>query len=525
MVRGYWCPVLHAHLPFVRHPEHDDFLEEDWLYEGLTETYVPLLALLDRLAADGVEFRLTLTLSPTLVAMLRDELLVSRYRRHLDRLRALAERERQRTARQGAALAASARLYAETFRNVQEVFESYGGDVLRGFARHAASGRLEILASAATHACLPLLDTVPPAVRAQVRVGVDHHARHLGRPSGFWLPECAYAPGHDAGLREAGIRYSFVDGHGLMDADPSPTAGRRAPIVSPGGVVFFGRDPESSRQIWSAEVGYPGDPLYREFYRDIGWELPLPRLGEAVPGRRRKNVGVKYHRVTGKVPLNAKQLYDPAPARARAAEHAAHFVAERCRQVAREASGLDHPSLVVSAFDAELFGHWWFEGLTFLEEVFRLLSAQECVQPVTPLEYLDRHPDCEVAEPAASSWGAEGYVDVWLDPSNDWMYPELETAAERMVELARRYPRPDELQGRALRQAARELLLAQSSDWAFLIKTGTAVDYASRRFLDHIDRFARLHDALREGGLAEDRLREIERQDNLFPDLDYRVYR
>jgi 1,4-alpha-glucan branching enzyme len=524
---GYWCPVLHAHLPYVRHPEHPHFLEESWLFEAVTETYVPLAAMLDRLRDDGVEYRLTLTLSPTLLSMLRDPLLIARYHQHLDRLVEVAAREVERTAREAPRFAPVARLYRELYADTRARFrDRYRSDVVSALARHRDQGRLEILSSAATHAVLPLLDAVPQAVRAQVRIGVECSRQELGQsPPGFWLPECAYAPGQETHLAEAGVRFSFLEEHGVTHAHPRPAHGARAPILSPGGVVFFGRDRESSHQVWSAEAGYPGDPDYREFYRDAGFDLPLAELRELAPGGIRRAVGLKYHRVTGKVDLAAKAPYVPDVARARAREHAAHFVQGRQAQVRGHAAAMERPPLVVSPYDAELFGHWWFEGPAFLEEVFRRLDAQEVVRPVTPLEYLDRHPDCEVAQPPASTWGSHGYSEVWLNPANDWIHPHLDAAAERMVELARQVPDPTPLKERALAQAVRELLLAQASDWPFMMTMGTTVEYAGKRVRDHLARFTSLYQGLTAGGVDPAWLRGLEERDALFPQVDFRVYR
>jgi 1,4-alpha-glucan branching enzyme len=311
----------------------------------------------------------------------------------------------------------------------------------------------------------------------------------------------------------------------VLHAHPRPSAGASAPILSPGGVVFFARDRESSHQVWSADVGYPGDPAYREFYKDAAWELALSELGDLAPGGARRGVGLKYHRVTGRVvDLAEKEPYLPEPAEARARVHAAHFVEARRAQV-RRASGTDRPPLIVSPYDAELFGHWWFEGPVFLEEVFRRLAAQDEVLAVTPLEYLHRHPDCELAQPAPSTWGSRGYAEVWLNPANDWIYPHLDVAAERMVELAGRFPEASDRERRALDQAARELLLAQSSDWPFMLTMGTTVDYARRRLRDHLARFTRLFEGLTGADVDEVDLREMERRDAIFPEIDYRVYR
>jgi 1,4-alpha-glucan branching enzyme len=523
---GYWCPVLHAHLPYVRHPEYPEFLEEDWFFEGLTETYIPLVRVLDGLLRDGADYRLTLTLTPTLLTMMQDELLVSRYHRYLDRLVELSGREKARTRNLDPRLFALAAFYHGDFQDVRRIFrEQYASDIVAAFRKHKEAGKLEIITCGATHGFLPLME-VPEAVRAQVQVAVQHYRSVFGSdPVGIWLPECGYRPGQERHLVDAGLRYTFLEAHGILDADPRPSSGVHAPIVSPGRVFFLGRDQESSRQVWSAESGYPGDPDYREFYKDVGWELPLSALRGMLPGGERKNLGIKYHRVTGKVGLGDKALYERPRAMEKAALHAGHFLDSRMAQVQALRERMGRAPIVVSPYDAELFGHWWYEGPEFLDFLFRKLHYdQDVVKPTTVPEYLEAYPECEVAQPPMSTWGAKGYAEVWLNPGNDWIYPHLEVGAERMVDLARRFTAPTPLERRALNQAARELLLAQASDWAFIMKTGTTVEYAKKRTRDHIARFTYLHRTLIEGGLEEPILREFEERDLIFPLIDYRVY-
>jgi 1,4-alpha-glucan branching enzyme len=192
---------------------------------------------------------------------------------------------------------------------------------------------------------------------------------------------------------------------------------------------------------------------------------------------------------------------------------------------------MDRPPLIVAPFDAELFGHWWFEGVQFLDDLFRQMHFDQkrddpAVEPITVSGYLDRHAKNQVATPSASSWGAKGFNEYWLNESNAWVYRHLHEAAERMVALARRFAAgaPGPIEERALKQCVRELLLAQSSDWAFIMKTGTTVSYATRRTNEAILRFMKLHDELVEGRVDEPYLRALEQKDNLFPDADWRVY-
>jgi 1,4-alpha-glucan branching enzyme len=523
---GYLCLVLHAHLPYVRHPEHDDFLEEDWLYEAITETYIPLLEVLDGLERDGADWRLTLSITPTLAAMLGDPLLQYRYVRHLDNLIALAGKERERT-RWQPHFHRLARMYHERFLRAREVFVSrYGNNLLHGFRRFFEAGKLELIACAATHGFLPLMNGNDNAVRAQVELGAREFARHFGRrPQGMWLPECGYVPGLERVLDDAGIRYFFTDTHGLLCAEPRPRYGVYAPVLCPGtGVAALARDTESSRQVWSATEGYPGDHNYREFYRDVGFDLDYEYLRPHLHRTgTRSYLGIKYYRVTGRT--DDKQVYDRRAALDRAAEHADNFLFNREKQVEWLAGAMDRPALVVAPYDAELFGHWWFEGPEWLDCLLRQIhGGRQTVKTTTVPEHLDRCPKLQPARPAFSSWGDKGYCEVWLEGSNDWIYRHLHEGAERMVELARQYRDSVGLRRRALNQAARELLLGQSSDWAFIMKTGTMVEYARERTRTHVLNFNQLYEQIKKGEIDEPWLSEIERRHNLFPDLDYRVY-
>ncbi|MFZ5861556.1 MAG: glycoside hydrolase family 57 protein [Nitrospirota bacterium] len=519
--RGYLCLLLHAHLPFVRHPEHEHFLEENWYYEAVSDTYLPVLDALERLTDDGVRVRLTMTLSPSLTAMFDDGLLRERMVRYFDQRISLARAEGHRLA-DDAAFGPLAAYYRDRFERSRDAFVNrYHRDLTAAFRGFQDQGSLEIITCGATHGFLPLLNAVPSAARAQVRVAADSYRRAFGRdPRGIWLPECAYTPGFDEVLRDEGIRFFMMESHGLAHAKPRPRFGLHAPVYCASGVAAFARDVESSKQVWSANEGYPGDFAYREYYRDVGFDLPVERLREHLPHLGpRYNTGIKYYRITGRT--DHKEPYVPAQARERAAEHAGNFLFNRGQQIDYLSGGMDRPPLVVAPYDAELFGHWWFEGPIWIELLARKLHFdQDQIEPITPSEYLDRHPTNQVVEPCASSWGHNGYYEVWLNGANDWIYRYLHHAATRMETLAARRPTPGSMEHRAVTQALRELLLAQASDWAFIMKTGTMVPYANKRTTDHLLRFFRLADQLDAGAVDAAWLAEIEARDTCFPHLD-----
>lgn len=529
MKHGYLMMVLHAHLPFVRHPEFPRFLEEMWLFEAISETYIPLLRMLDRLEADGVPVNLCLNISPTLASMLSDETLIERYVGHLDRLIALGEREIERTAGD-AKMNALAHMYLEMYSSVREDFhDRYDRNVTGAFARHAEEGRIELITTFATHPYMPLYQHSEVNAAAQLKVALDTHERFFSTsPSGIWLPECGYYPGLEQLLEQADLRYFFTASHGLLFADERPRNGVYAPVRCPNGVFAFGREMASTEAVWSNTSGYPGNHVYRDFYRDIGHDLPMEYLHDAVdPGGIRANTGYKYWAITGAT--DEKELYDPEAAKRKIDSHSDNFMFKAVRQCRRVSSHIDRDPVIVSPFDAELFGHWWFEGVSWLESLYRRMhradqEGEDCVVPILPSDYLAHYQDAQTLQPAFSSWGNKGYSEVWLDGSNDWIYRHSHKAIERMIDLVERYPDESGLKLRALNQAAREVLLAQASDWPFIMRSGTTVTYAVRRVKEHINNFTHIYDSLSRGVISTEWLTRVEKRNNIFPDIDYRMF-
>ena len=527
MSLGYLALVLHAHLPFVRHPERDYVLEEEWLYEAITETYIPLLQKLEQLQQDGVEFKLTMSLTPPLLAMLKDEYLQDEYNKYLKKLEELIQLEIKHN-QENQHIKYLAEYYEQEFASIRQTWQKYQGNIVTAFKNFQDSNNLDIITCGATHGYLPLMNMYPSAVKAQIQVACEDYEYHFGMaPKGIWLPECAYYEGLEKTIAQAGLRYFVMDAHGIHHARPRPKFGTYAPIITETGVAVFGRDNESSQQVWSADVGYPGDGMYREFYKDLGWETDYDYIRPYImPNGERKNVGIKYHKITSRqTNLTDKALYDPYWAKEKAAEHAGNFLYNRCLQIEHLVDVMGKTPIVVSPYDAELYGHWWYEGPQFLDFVFRKTwFDQETIAMTHLADYLQQHQTHQLALPAQSSWGYQGFHQYWLNETNNWIYPHLHQATEKMIELANRDPE-DELQLRALNQAARELLLAQSSDWAFIMRTGTMVPYAVKRTKNHLLRFKRLSEELLASKIDGAWLNKVEAIDNIFPFIDYRVYR
>ena len=513
MAAGALALVLHAHLPYVRSGEPGS-LEEDWYFQALQECYVPLLRTLEAAHGDpGQRPRLTVGLSPTLLSLMSDDALNRGFLPWL-RLR------RDLLAEAPSALRDPAEALAEVLETVARDWQACDGQLLIRFRQLQQAGVLDLITCAATHGYLPLLRDIPEAVRAQLLAAVREHQRLLGeRPLGIWLPECAFYEGLDQQLLACGLRYSILDGHGLLHGQPRPRYGVYAPICSSAGVAFFGRDSASTLPVWSATQGYPGDGAYREFHRDLGWDLPEPQL-QALGIRSRRPLGLKLHRVTAQgCPLEHKQPYDPAQAMAKVSEHAASYLSSRVAQLHGLSGAIERPPLLVAPFDAELFGHWWFEGPSFLAELFR--QAPTCEVEFTHLrEVLAQGLPLQVCQPSPSSWGQGGYHDYWLNDSNAWVVPEWQRASRAMVRRVNRGVGSAE-QRRLLTQAGRELLLAQSSDWSFILRAGTTTDLARDRIHRHLDRFWRLMDGIENHTpLKPEWIQAVEREDSLFPSLN-----
>ncbi|MFY0545310.1 1,4-alpha-glucan branching protein domain-containing protein [Brevibacillus sp. H7] len=524
MQKGYLSLVLHAHLPYVRHEDRDDYLEERWVYEAMLEAYIPLLLVFERLKLDGIDFRITLAVSPTLLSMLADPLIQNRFKTHLAKTVELAGKEVKRTAGKPQEHRV-ARMYLDRLREIASYLSRLNGNLVPALRHLQEGGHVELITCAATHAFLPLVET-EEAIRAQLLVGMDTHERILGqRPLGIWLPECAYTPGLDRLLKDCGLRYFFVDSHTFEHATPEPRRGLYAPLFTPYDVAAFARDAESCRQVWSSAEGYPGDFDYREYYRDIGFDLEETYISPYIhPSGIRVHTGLKYHRITGKdVP---KEIYNPDRAREKAAIHAGHFMFNRERQVERAADWLDRKPLVVATYDAELFGHWWYEGPQFLDFLLRKVTGDsEVLKLITPSEYLAEFEQNDRARLPMSSWGRNGYAEVWLNERNDWIYRHLHQAERELIEAVEILDTADDpLEKRALRQAARELMLAQSSDWAFIMDNQTMVDYAVRRTHDHLVRFRDILIRFEAGSLEENFISALERAYPIFPDLDLAYY-
>jgi 1,4-alpha-glucan branching enzyme len=524
MLKGYWVPVLHSHLPFVKHPDYEYFLEEHWLYEAISECYIPLLKNLKRLHDEGIDFRLTISVTPPLAEMLDDRHLMEKYERYLDRQIELGTKECKRT-QDDTVYEGIAHFYYNKFIEIKEFFTNFlQRNVLNGYRFFNDLGKIEVITCGATHGFLPLLSVNEKAVEVQIEVAVAAHTKHFKKPpKGIWLAECAYYDGLDKILKENGIEFFFVDSHSLVYGEPTAINGVYAPIYTEHAVAAFARDPHSAKQVWSSKEGYPGDVNYRDFYRDIGYDLDYDYIKDHIdPDGTRVFTGYKYHKITGET--DYKEVYNPYVASDITKSHAENFHYKREQQFEHLGQYMDRTPMVVSPYDAELFGHWWFEGPDFLYNLFKEIHNKHIFKAVTPLEYLSMYPKNQVINPSASSWGDEGYYDVWLNEANSWIYRHLHNMADDIINLANTYTNGADFNTtRLLNQMTKELLLAQSSDWAFLVTTKTAIEYSEQRTKEHISNFQTLKNMIN-SEINFELLEELEYKNSIFSFIDYRVF-
>ncbi|MDQ6931900.1 MAG: glycoside hydrolase family 57 protein [Candidatus Eremiobacteraeota bacterium] len=469
---------------------------EEWLFQALLASYIPLLDVLDRLHSRGVRQAITLGVTPVLIEMLRDEYLIQEFDRYVDARLALLESDLLRFRAQKNPALALAEMERETLVATRSHWEStYGKDLIGALRALAVRGDIEVLTSAATHAYLPLLQC-DSSVRAQLITGTQATARAFGiQPVGIWLPECAYHPRLLPMLEELNLRYFFSDSRAVKRSSNQTTL---QPLrVGESSVAVFARDERASGQVWDNDLGYPGDEWYREFHKqDV-------------------RSGNRYWRVTDKAAdLGAKTLYMPQRANERVLAHARHFaeiIGERLQQSRDE--GIVRPYVVLT-FDAELFGHWWAEGHRWLEETLQLLASDVNVAFTSPSKYLQSHPPQRALELVESSWGTGGDHTVWNNDDVAWMWEHIhrcERAFERFLVSQQDVP------AARVKQAARELFLLQSSDWPFLITKRQCAQYAGDRFRGHVARF----DELIAGGTGLDAFEA----DTLFEDIEVRAFR
>ncbi len=532
MMKGYFTFVLHTHIPYVRKHGKWPFGEE-WLYEAMAETYIPLLMELERLRKKGVNFQLVMGITPILAEQLSDGYVKSEFKEYMERKLKAMEEDLQ----SGKYDKNAVRYMLEYFRKVFEYWERIRGDIIGELRKLQDEGYIEIITSAATHGYLPLF-LRDEAIDAQLANGVLTYEKHFGRkPRGIWLPECAYRPegewelphgrmvyrkGLERFLERHGLEFFFVESNlidegpvskgysEVMPADAEKTT-LRPYFIRGSNVAVFARNRATGHQVWSAHYGYPGDFWYREFHK------------------KAEKSGGQYWRITNKDgDLGNKEFYDPGKAFERVEDHARHFISLVESLLREHEVRFGEKGIIVSPYDTELFGHWWFEGIKWLGRVLELMAEHD-IKTTTISDYLENYEgDRHEIELPEGSWGKDSNHSTWWNPEVEWMWEHIYKAEERMVALTTKYYGREMHGDRILEQLGRELLLLESSDWPFLITTGQAKEYGKRRLLEHANAFHQLANDLeryfKKGEFNSGFLEMLEEKDNVFRPIRLDAY-
>jgi 1,4-alpha-glucan branching enzyme len=517
--------VLAAHLPFVKeYNKEDEFSqagEEGRFFEYISETLLPLLEVLHRLENDHVYFRLGLVISPVLCHMLNDEQLQKKYLAYIDKQIEFGRQELERTAGNSDLNKLVQTYYNQIVDRRIAYTEHYEKNILKAFDFFRRRGKIEILASCATHAFLPFLGHNHESLQAQMEIPISGYRRNFGSPQGFWLPELGWTSALEPYFRAYNYIYTIVDSHGLLLGKPAPEKGCFYPVKTPGGTFVLARDLHAVREIDKIAA----DELFRSNDRDVGYEMPPEIVSQflSAEGERRKT-GYKYW---PNFQTSADSIYCPQAASDKVTEHTRAFLENTTTRLEEAAKHMNEVPISLYAQSCDFFGRLWHEGMQFIEKLFRMSWAYRDIKFVCPSEYIFKQDisSLQTVEPEFSSCGANGYAETWLDVSNDWIYRHLYRAMERMTELAERFPDDTGLKERALNQAAREILLAQSSDWPSLLFRQDSTEYARNNAENALRNFTTIYEALGSNYISTEWLTTLERKHNIFPNINYRVFR
>ena len=544
MARKSLILTIVAHVPYIRHdntvlkaepagevrPPSDAradaaapqliHAEQELLFSAISETYLPLLKMFRRLKADGVPFKLVMAFSPALCSLLLDSSVQAQYASWLERLIQFGEQEvaRARTEHKKRVLAEQ---YLQCARENKAIYvDELKGGIISEFKRYASLGHIELMATCAANAFLPHYASLPEVINAQVEVGLMEHKKVFAvAPDGFWLPRMGYFPGVEKTLRAYGLNYTILETHGVLFARPIPRNGIFAPARCGDSLVAFARDHYAFLQAAGNE-GFMTNPVYRSQNRDAAFELGAKELSPLfLPGDERISSGYKYWA------RRDAEFYDHEAALVQAKKDAREFLDEKRARLGQAAEYAEnHDALLMCAYNADVFGGLWHEGVSWLEEIFRAAAEDRSVQITGCTELLDNQADMQKIEPYPSADSGAGYGEDLLNNSNAYLFRYVRKASERMLDLAERFSNDRGLKVRTLNLAAKEALLAQSSDWPYMLNRRLFAEYADARIKEFILAFSTVFDSLGSNSISTEWLTAHEKKHPIFQSLNYRVF-
>jgi 1,4-alpha-glucan branching enzyme len=527
MTIGYFGLILHGHIPWCKKSGTWPAGEE-WLMEAMNETYIPMLNILRELKENGIKPAITINITPILAEQLADDYMKQRFTEYMENLISRASNDIKRFENHQ-----ERKMIVEYhLRNFEQVLDSfyhyYYRDVLGTFKWLQDEGMIELITCGATHGFLPLFES-DSGIFSQIQLAVDTYKKYFQRePKGIWLPECAYRPKQykngdfreslDYWLNNSGIEYFFVDSHGILDAKLLEQKNSIGLNTNYGynletGISVFGRNMKSTRQVWDAKIGYPGNEYYREFHS------------------KDHESGLHYWRITNKeLGKTQKELYNAKTAEDVVKSHATHFLSLVSEELKQFSDEFNKKGIIVSPYDFELYGHWWMEGTLWLKKIFELIYNEEQIEMITISDYISKFKDeFSIIKMGESSWGEGGHFQVWKNPDHGWIWPYINGSIKEFENVLENNPNPNQWEERILKQAARELILMEGSDWPFLLYTKQAKEYANQRFHHHHQRFNKLIWAAKNFNdkerLSLETLEEIESIDSCFQNINIKYFK
>ncbi len=520
--------IIKTSQDFIRtneeNPPECDKLKLNSFFEAISDSYIPLLQMFERLVQDQVSFKIGLVLPPVLCSMLDDEKIQKLYIDFLDKRIALGKKEMTRCKDNPQALSI-ATATTEKNKEIKKSFvDDYKKNLLAQFVQFQKQGLVEILGTCATDIFMPYYADLPESLSAQIEMGLQSYKKCFGElPEGFYLPEFGYTPGIETIIRSYGYSYTILHSRSILLAGNPPENGIFYPVRTDNSLVAYTADPYIDEYIYSEE-GWSSNEVYRNENRDIGFELDLKKLTPVMEEKTaRCSTGYKYWKKDFNDASEVSYDYEKASDQAR--NHALDFIQRKIELLSKAELYVKNADFVVSVccIDENKIRRQWSEYLLWLEAVIRNAAANDLTLASCG-EILPKASSLERIEPYYSAGTGDGYGENLLSSKNCWMMRYVRKATERMVDLAERFPSDTGLKTRLLNIGALELLLAQSSTLAKMIDEEEDAEYAERRFRLAINAFTVVFDALGSNTVSTEWLTRLELMDNLFPWINYKIF-
>lgn len=489
------------------------------LFTAISGTYIPLLNLFCTLEAEHVPFKLGMVMGAPLCTLLADAQVQKQYVSWLDKRIALGKLELERAKDDPDMLDNVRSCLRKLQKDKLDFTETYGQNLLKKFRHFADKGYLEFIPTAATYAYLPHYADIKEVLNAQVETGLYAHRTFFGETGeGFFLPYMGWADGFEKLLRSYGINYTVLDTRALLFSGSPCSTGIFTPVRTNNSLVLFGRD-STVPDVISGPDGFMHRAVYRNQQRDAGYDLPDGALEDFLgTNKTRLQTQFKYWN-------NGGSTYSQQDAQAQAVADALSFFSTQKEKLVQAAAGLDDSDAVlVCTIPAALLGSSWHEGILWLEQVIRAAAAQQDVALGLCRDNLQKQFTLQKIAPYPCSAEGTGYAENLLDSSNNWMMRYVRKASERMTDLTERFPSESGIKARMLNLGAREVLLAQSGDWAKMIHDGQLPEYAEQTFKKNILNFTAVFDSLASNTVSTEWLCNMEKEDCIFPWMNYRVF-